>query len=73
MIKKLDDYLDLKDYFYTKGKKGKKEKWNPQKTDEEWEISITAYSRRYIEENLQLFQQLLHKMRIEDEENEESL
>lgn len=71
MIKKLDDYLDLKDYFYIKGKKGKKGKWNPQKTDDEWEICITAYSKRYIKGNLQLFQKLLKKMRIE--ENEESL
>lgn len=71
MIKKLDDYLDLKDYFYLKGKKGKREKWNPQNTEEEWEICITAYSTRYIEGNSHLFQELLRKISIK--ENEESL
>ena len=69
MIKTLDDHLELDDYFYMKGKKEKR--WSPwEKVDSEWEACFTAYSKRCIQKNSDLFERLSAKIcREEDEES----
>ena len=71
MITTLDGYLQLPQFYYRAGKK-KDKRWIAEKNVEpEWEIIITAYSKRYVQKNEDLFQKLLQK--IGRKENEESL